>query len=77
MTRCDDLLAKAKNSPKGLRFSELLALAACHGWVLDRTEGSHHILKKASEKRLMDFQKAKDGKAKSYQVKQFLNSLED
>lgn len=77
MSRCEDLLAKARNNPKGLRFQELLALAKCNGWFLDRQGGSHHVLKKKGIKEILDFQEGGNGKAKAYQVRQLLNTIED
>jgi len=77
MPRCDDLLAKAKNNPKGLRFSELCDLAICLGWIYVRQNDSHRIYKKPGVIGLMDFQEAKNGQAKAYQVRQLLAGLEE
>lgn len=75
MSKRETLLAKAKENPKGLRFSELLALAGYLGWYKDRSEGSHYIYKKKGHVGIMTFQEGKGGKAKSYQVKQLLNTI--
>ncbi|MDR3673256.1 MAG: hypothetical protein P4L36_20590 [Holophaga sp.] len=76
MPRREDLLAKARNNPAGLRFSELCGLAECCGWVLARSKGSHRMYKKVGDIKLMDFQEAENGKAKPYQVGQFLAAIE-
>ena len=76
MTKKDDLLAKAKTNSKGLRFDEVRRLAEYHSWVHDRTNGSHFIYTKDGATGFLDFQETKDGKAKSYQVKQLLECIE-
>jgi hypothetical protein len=76
MPKREDLLAKARNNPAGLRFTELCLLAAKYGWVKARTKGSHHMYKHPSEKSLMDFQEAPDGKGKKYQVEQLLDAID-
>lgn len=78
MSKCDDLLEKARNNPRGLRFQELCDLAVCLGWVFARQDGtSHRIYKKPGERRLMDFQEGPNGTAKPYQVRQLLNTIQD
>ena len=77
MSNCDDLLAKARNNPKGFRCKDLLALAGCNGWSPDRQRGSHHVFKKKGIKGIMDFQEGNNGEAKAYQVRQLLNTIED
>ncbi|MBA2646297.1 MAG: type II toxin-antitoxin system HicA family toxin [Pyrinomonadaceae bacterium] len=42
MAKCEKLLEKAKNSPYGLRFEELCALAECYGWMFKRQRGTSH-----------------------------------
>lgn len=76
MTKKEDLLAKAKNNPKGLRFDEARRLAEYHSWVHNRTNGSHFIYTKEAIIGVLDFQETKDGKAKPYQVKQLLEYIE-
>lgn len=70
------LLMKAINAPQNLRFAELITLAQAFGYVLDRVTGSHHILIHAEAERPLNVQDAK-GKAKPYQVKQFLRDIEE
>ena len=75
MSECGDLLAKARNNPRGVRFADLCALAVCFGWVLDRSSGSHHIHKKLGHRLAMNFQDVR-GMAKPYQVRQLLRAIE-
>jgi predicted RNA binding protein YcfA (HicA-like mRNA interferase family) len=76
MGDCADLLAKARNNPKGLRFDELCALAECAGFFFGRQKGSHLIYKRNGYKEHINLQRTKDGKAKPYQVRQVLNHIE-
>ncbi|MDQ4079023.1 MAG: type II toxin-antitoxin system HicA family toxin [Chloroflexota bacterium] len=45
MSRCEKLLAKARNNPQGLRFRELERLAECYGFTFSRSKGSHRTYK--------------------------------
>jgi predicted RNA binding protein YcfA (HicA-like mRNA interferase family) len=58
-----------------LRFGEFETLMQQSGWTLDRQKGSHRIWKSSKGARL-PVQKAKGGKAKGYQVQQFLSIRE-
>lgn len=75
MADCEDLLARARNNPKGLRFDQICTLAECYGWEFARTRGSHHIYKRAGTIQPMNFQNDK-GKAVAYQVKQLLAAID-
>ena len=70
------LLLKALNSPQNLRFAELCTLAAAFGYALDRINGSHHIFVHPMATRPLNLQEVA-GKAKPYQVKQFLRDIEE
>ena len=70
------LLQKALNSPQNLRFAEICTLAAAFGYSLDRIRGSHHIFVHPQADRPLNFQEA-GGRAKPYQVKQFLRDVEE
>lgn len=63
-------------SPQNLRFPELLSLAQAFGYTLDRVRGSHHILVHEGADRVLNFQEV-GGKAKPYQVRQFLRDIEE
>jgi len=77
MARCDKLLAEARNNPKGLRFAELCYLAQCHGFTLKRQKGSHHQYTREGLTRPLNFQEAKNGMAKPYQVKDLLAAIDE
>ena len=66
------LLDKAKNNPQGLRFDEFETLLGLCDWIFDHQTGSHRIWYSTQKVRL-SIQPTKNGKAKAYQVKQFLN----
>ena len=76
MAKRDKLLKKAEANPSGLRFGELETLMQQWGWELDRQKGSHRVWKSPKGARL-PVQEGKGGKAKGYQVKQFLTVLEE
>ena len=71
------LYEKAKANPNGLRFHELKTLCECIGMICDRTKGSHFIYRLDDPFFLISIQRMKDGKAKSYQVRQLLDFIED
>jgi predicted RNA binding protein YcfA (HicA-like mRNA interferase family) len=71
------LLARARNNPRNVRFSDLLSLVEAHGFVLDRIDGSHQIFKHPGVRELLNLQPRKDGKAKPYQVREFLARVEE
>lgn len=69
--RLRNILGKAEN----LRFGDLTALAEAYGFHLARISGSHHILKHPKMTELLNLQNYR-GKAKPYQIRQFLSLLE-
>ena len=71
MTRRDKLVDAAWNHPTGLRFADFATLLARCGWVLDRQGGSHRVWYSPQGARL-PVQEGQAGKAKPYQVRQFL-----
>lgn len=75
--KCLELFEKAKNNPKGLRFSELQKLCECAGMSLNRSKGSHFIYRINNPLKILPIQKMQDGKAIPYQVKQLLDFIED
>lgn len=70
-------LRKAIDSPRNLRFDELCKLAEDFGFSLVGAKGSHHQYVHEGLQRPLTFTEAKGGKAKAYQVKQFLDALEE
>ena len=77
MARCEKLLEKAESSPNDLRLEELCRLAECYGYEFARMKGSHRIYKRPGRPGVMNFQAAKGGKAKPFQVKQLLREIEE
>jgi len=75
--KCYGLYEKARENPKGLRFSELRTLCDCAGLRCDRIKGSHFIYRRDDPFFLISIQKMKDGRAKPYQVRQLLYFIED
>lgn len=69
------MLKKLLSGSKNIRFSEVTACAKAFGFRLDRTRGSHHIYIHPDVPELMNLQNVA-GKAKPYQVKQFLKIIE-
>jgi predicted RNA binding protein YcfA (HicA-like mRNA interferase family) len=69
------LLQKALNSPQNMRFSEMIVLVEAFGFRLSRSSGSHRIFTHPDLKELLNLQEV-DGKAKPYQVRQFLRIVE-
>jgi predicted RNA binding protein YcfA (HicA-like mRNA interferase family) len=74
MTKQDKLLKKALNNPNDLAFADFETLLKQQGWVFKRQTGSHAIWHSPKGYRLVI--QNKNGKAKSYQVKQFLVQVE-
>lgn len=69
------LLKKLLSGSKNIRFSEITACAEAFGFRLDRIKGSHHIYIHPDIPELLNLQNI-GGKAKPYQVKQFLDIIE-
>lgn len=69
------LLEKALNSPRNLRFGELIRLVEAFGFHLSRVSGSHHIFIHPQVPELVNLQNV-DGQAKPYQIRQFLQLVE-
>ncbi len=69
------LLQKATTSPSNLHFNEFVALIEAFGFRKDRISGSHQIYERADVGPIVNIQEAK-GKAKAYQIRQFLQLVE-
>ena len=69
------LLQKLLSGSKNVRFSELVACVELFGFRLSRIDGSHHIYVHPNVPELINIQNVK-GKAKPYQIKQFLELIE-
>ena len=75
MSRKQKLLEKARRNPRGLRMAEFEGLLGQCGWVFDHQTGSHQIWYSPKGARI-SIQPMSDGKAKRYQVEQFLAVLD-
>ena len=69
------LLAKALSSPANMRFADMQRLAEAFGFQLLRVTGSHHIYGRAGMPEQINLQQV-GGKAKPYQIHQFLRLIE-
>lgn len=74
MTTAEKLLDKAIRSPQNLTYKEFETLLVQHGYLKERQTGSHAMWNRAGFPRLC-IQDDK-GKAKKYQVKQFLEAID-
>ena len=75
MSKQDKALEKAINNPDGLSFDEFQTLMKRSGWIMDHQKGSHQIWYSPKKYRLSI--QNRNGKAKGYQVRQFLVRLEE
>ena len=75
MAKKRKLLQKALSSPKNVRFSEMVTLVEAFGFHLSRVKGSHHIFVHPKVRELINLQNV-GGKAKPYQIRQFLRLVE-
>jgi len=66
---------KVLRGSKNIRFQEMVALVEAFGFHLSRVSGSHHIFSHPDIPELLNLQNV-SGKAKPYQVKQFLGLIE-
>ncbi len=69
------ILARILAGSKDIRFSEMIALAEAFGFCLSRVSGSHHIFVHPDVRELVNLQDV-NGKAKPYQIRQFLQLVE-
>jgi len=69
------LLEKILAGSKNVQFSEMVALVEAFGFELTRTKGSHFIFTHPEIPELINLQE-KNGKAKPYQVREFLELVE-
>lgn len=69
------LLKKILASQQNVRFGEMVSLIEAFGFQLNRVSGSHHIFVHPSLNELVNLQNV-NGRAKPYQIKQFLRLIE-
>ncbi len=71
----EEIYQKLKENPKNVRFEELCRVAELFGFEFRGGKGSHRIFVKEGVREMLNFQEVK-GKAKPYQVRQFINIIE-
>jgi predicted RNA binding protein YcfA (HicA-like mRNA interferase family) len=77
LTRKRKLLARILSGSKNVRFDDLVTLVEAFGFELKRISGSHHIFKHPKVPDLLTLQPAENGRAKPYQIRQFLALVEE
>ena len=71
----EKLLSKIISGMRNTSFNDMVKLAEAYGFRLDRVHGSHHIFVHPEVNEIVNLQNAK-GKAKPYQIRQFLSLVE-
>lgn len=69
------ILAKAVAGSRNIRFAEMVALVEAFGFRLSRVSARHHIFVHPELPELLNLQEV-GGKAKPYQIRQFLRLVE-
>lgn len=69
-------LEKILSGSRNVRFEDVVSLVRAYGFELSRINGSHHIFVHPEIDALINLQKVR-GKAKPYQVRQFLRIVEE
>ncbi len=75
MTKRQKILLRLLAGSKNVSFSELVVCVQAFGFVLARVNGSHHIFIHPDVPDLINIQDV-NGKAKPYQIRQFLQIVE-
>ena len=76
MTKNEKRDRRVRRNPGDVRFSDFVAWMKDNGFSLDRVRGSHHVFIHPEIDAPVNAQKRKDGKAKTYQVKQAIRIIE-
>lgn len=71
----EKIYQKLKENPRDVRFEELCRAAELFGFKFRGGKGSHKIFVKEGVREMLNFQEVK-GKAKPYQVRQFIKIIE-
>ncbi|MCG7849175.1 MAG: type II toxin-antitoxin system HicA family toxin [ANME-2 cluster archaeon] len=71
----NQLFENLKKNPKNIRFEKLCKTAEELGFIFRGGKGSHRIYIRAGINEMLNFQNV-GGKAKPYQVKQFIKIIE-
>jgi len=70
------LFEELKNSPKNVRFEKLCKIVEAFGFRFRGGKGSHRIYVQEEVGEMLNFQNV-GGKAKAYQVRQFIKIVEE
>jgi hypothetical protein len=76
MSKIEKLFERVRNNPQNVRFDEMCKLAEVYGFKYKGGKGSHKAYSKKGIVDILNFQNV-HGRAKPYQVKQFLKIVED
>ncbi len=77
MARWQRVFRKLISGSLDIRFDDFVLVSEHFGFVLDRVQGSHHVFVHPEIPELLSVQPRKDGKAKPYQLRQFLKLVEE
>jgi len=69
------ILERALAGSKNISFNDMIVLVEAFGFRLSRVKGSHHIFTHSRIPELVNLQNV-SGKAKPYQIRQFLKLVE-
>jgi len=69
------MLEELKRNPKNVRFERLCKIAEAFGFRFRGGKGSHRVYVREGVKEILNFQDV-SGKAKPYQVRQFIKIAE-
>jgi predicted RNA binding protein YcfA (HicA-like mRNA interferase family) len=75
MSKKRKLLEQILSGSKNISFRDMVSLIEAFGFTLSRISGSHHIFTHPDIPERVNLQNYK-GKAKSYQIRQFLTLVE-
>jgi predicted RNA binding protein YcfA (HicA-like mRNA interferase family) len=70
------LFKKILSGSDNVRFDDVVAVVEAFGFRLSRINGSHHIFKHDGIPKLLNLQNLR-GKAKPYQIRQFLALMDE
>ena len=77
MAKRSKIFEKLISGSKNISFSEFISLLEGFGYIMERIHGSHNVFKHPNVPQLLSTQPRKDGKAKPYQLRQFLKQVEE
>ena len=66
-----------RNNPQDVRFSELVLIVEATGFEFKRQIGSHRQYWRPEARAALNLQPDKHGKAKPYQIREFLEAMDE